>query len=60
MKSAAAAIAALGLCLTIGSPLVASAHSSMMMTKPPHMCRDAKGRFIKGKYMKCPAGTHHA
>jgi hypothetical protein len=47
------------------APLAASATASpkpMMMgsSHMTHQCRDAKGRFIKGKYAKCPAGTHKA
>jgi hypothetical protein len=29
-------------------------------TSAPHQCRNAKGQFVKGKYVKCPAGTHKA
>ncbi len=53
------------------APLAASASASpkpMMMgsshmthqTSAPHQCRNAKGQFVKGKYVKCPAGTHKA
>jgi hypothetical protein len=54
--------AALVLALAIGAPVAAPAAGmgKMKMMKSLHQCRDAKGHFIKGKYVKCPAGTHKA
>jgi hypothetical protein len=58
-----AALAAFLLSLTLGfaslAPVASSA--SVMLVKSPHLCRDNKtGKFIKGKYLKCPAGSHKA
>jgi len=58
------AISALTLALAAGSPLAGSAATDKMagmkMSPPKHQCRDKKGHFIKGKYAKCPAGSHKA
>jgi hypothetical protein len=57
------AIPALTFALAAGSPLAGSAADNMAgmkMSPPKHQCRDKKGHFVKGKYAKCPAGTHKA
>jgi len=49
--------------LPVAAWAAAAASPKPMMMKGmsmPHQCRDAKGHFIKGKYAKCPAGTHKA
>jgi hypothetical protein len=66
-KSLASACA---IALFAAAPLAASAMASpkpMMMgsshmthQSTMHQCRNAKGQFVKGKYLKCPAGTHKA
>jgi len=61
-----AASSAMAIAVAASLPLAAwaaTASPKPMMMKAmsmPHQCRDAKGHFIKGKYTKCPAGTHKA
>jgi hypothetical protein len=38
--------------------MMGSSHMTHQSTM--HQCRNAKGQFVKGKYLKCPAGTHKA
>ena len=56
----ACALAALAVAPVAGSATSMSSPKPMMGMKSTHQCRDAKGHFVKGKYMKCPAGTHKA
>ncbi|MBD5604996.1 MAG: hypothetical protein IAI48_07905 [Candidatus Eremiobacteraeota bacterium] len=61
-------VSACTLAIVAFAPLAGSAADKMASPKPAmmsgmkmtHQCRDAKGHFVKGKYMKCPAGTHKA
>jgi hypothetical protein len=55
------ALSLLALAIASAAPLPGSATSmSTMKMSMKHQCRDKKGHFIKGTYMKCPAGTHKA
>jgi hypothetical protein len=56
MSFSRVALAAFVLSVAAGFAPVAASATTMAT---PHMCRDAKGHFIKGKYLKCPKGTHH-
>jgi hypothetical protein len=55
-------LAAFALSIAIGAPALATSMKATPkpMMKTPHQCRDAKGHFVKGKYLKCPNGTHAA
>jgi hypothetical protein len=62
-KAASSVMAiALGASLPLAAWAAAASPKPMTMKgmSMPHQCRDAKGHFIKGKYAKCPAGTHKA
>jgi hypothetical protein len=61
-------LASSAMAIAVAASLPAAAWAAAASPKPmmmksmstPHQCRDAKGHFIKGKYAKCPAGTHKA
>jgi hypothetical protein len=60
MSFSKAVLAAFVLSTVVGfAPHAVSA--GVVLVKTPHKCRDNKtGRFIKGTYFKCPAGSHKA
>jgi hypothetical protein len=55
-----AALAAFLLSFAVSLAPVASS-AGVVLVKTPHTCRDNKtGKFIKGKFIKCPNGSHKA